>query len=112
MQQQNKAILQTCRAQFQNAKATIYADAFNQKVAELHIELEKYKSQEQVALNKAIEELKQAYERAVQEKSQAFDAKISAVEQQIQAKAKAFADAQVAETEKLIAQMDALIGKE
>lgn len=112
MQQQNKAILQSSKAQLQNARDSIYNDSYNQKVAELNTELEKYKLQEQVDLNKAIEELKKAYDKAVSEKAQAFDTKISAMKQQIQVKAKAFAETQVAETDKLIAQIETLLGKE
>ena len=112
MQQQNKAILQSSRAQLENARSNIYSECFNQKVVELNIELEKYKSQEQVELNKTIEELKRAFDKAVSEKAQAFELKIGAMAQQIQAKAKAFAESQVAETDKLIAQIDALIAKE
>ena len=112
MQQQNKAILQSARAQLEGARASVFGEVYNRKVAELTVELEKYKSQEQVDLNKAIEELKKAFDKAVSEKAQAFDAKISAMEQQIQAKARAFAESQVAQTDKLIAQIDALIPKE
>ena len=112
MQQQNKAILQSSKAQLQNARDSIYTDSYNQKVAELNTQLEQYKLHEQVELNKAIEELKKAYDKAVSEKAQAFDTKITAMEQQIQVKAKAFAEMQIAETNKLIAQIDTLLGKE
>lgn len=112
MQQQNRAILQSSKGQLQNARDSIYAESYNQKVAELTAELEQYKSQEQMELNKAIDELRKVYDKAVYDKTQAFNARINAVEQQIQVKAKAFAETQVAETDKLIAQIDTLIGKE
>lgn len=112
MQQQNKSILQDSVAQLQCAREGIYSENYNRKVVELTVELDKYKSQEQVALNKAIEELKKAYDKAINEKAQAFEARVRAMEEQIQAKAKAFAEAQVAETDKLIQQVNALIAKE
>lgn len=112
MQQQNKSILQDSVAQLQCAREGIYSENYNRKIVELTVELDKYKSQEQVALNKAIEELKKAYDKAINEKAQAYDARVRALEEQIHAKAKAFAEAQVAETDKLIQHFNELIAKE
>ncbi len=106
---QNKIILQNAKSQLESQKQKIFNDAHAVKIAQLKSEIDTFVAQKTNEYNASIAALKKAYDAAVAEKKKACDDEIAERKKSVDDEAHAYAESQVAITQKLIDELQTIL---